>query len=943
MSYTVNSQYDYQLKISGSATIGRSGIVKPSPAHYTYNQYSGYAGVFSNVIGVSLTNSGHVYGIGTGAGVEFDAGGTVINNYYGIYGGGDGNGGSGVDFVGGKASLINSALIEGGSGGGSGVIFGQNAYGVVENSGRILGAVAAGYGVLGNNTYLHNEGYAVIEAGAGYPNGGRGGIGVALSGNYSTDISHNDANGYIRGGDGGHGTIGIGGAAVLLQNSAEFSNYGLIQGGDGSVQGGGNYYGGGVGIVLESGSILFQHGTVEGGTAAGTGTYAQGGTGVVLSGSSQATNGSGANIYGGGGGSYGSGGLGAQVVSGTTLYNEGGVHGGTGSSPTNGSQGGRGGDGVDGSGSGLLQNIQGVNANTTYSAFIVGGDGGTSLGVSGSVAPGTGGNGGYGVSVTSSSDVDAAFTNTGSIAGGNGGSGLTSGPGGAGAYVGAGAQLTNTAAGAYSQNDFTKSTSVATITGGNGGNAPLPDGSGGAGGAGLLLVGGATAASATNDGTITGGIGGAANADVVNSGSFETFTSGVGGDGVDTAGASYLKNDGTIAGGVGGSGHPAPSGYPEPNSDFTAEFVQSANGGVGVKLGSGTLINTPSGSITGGNGGLYDPAAGTPYTEGGGGVGVALDGGSLTTAGAISGGLGFNSARADSIQFGPEANATMVVDSGATFHGDIGGFAVGDKVDVTNLTPPGSSYYDRNSTFTLSTPEGPLTFTGTTDETFLFNTDGSGGTIVTMACFRRGTQILTDRGEMAIESLQIEDRVTTLSGALKPIRWIGRRSYSGEVAWGDRDVLPILIRRGAIAQNVPTRDLWVSPEHAMYIDGMLIPAALLVNGVSIVQEERVDEVTYFHLEFDAHEVIVVEGALSESFVDDESRQMFDNATEYHRLYPQAASQPARFCAPRVEDGYELEGVRQRLASRAGTAPRAGGAEMLAHRNRTGAAITQLRP
>ena len=172
----------------------------------------------------------------------------------------------------------------------------------------------------------------------------------------------------------------------------------------------------------------------------------------------------------------------------------------------------------------------------------------------------------------------------------------------------------------------------------------------------------------------------------------------------------------------------------------------------------------------------------------------------------------------------------MVVEAGAKFYGDIGGFAVGDTIDVTNLAPPGSSYFDPNNTFTLSTPEGALTFTGSTDETFLFDTDGSGGTYVTIACFRRGTRILTERGEVAIESLRIGDQVTTLPGAARPIRWIGRRSYSGDVVWGDRALLPILIRQGAIAKNVPTRDLWVSPEHAMYIDGILIPAALLVNG-----------------------------------------------------------------------------------------------------------------
>jgi hypothetical protein len=101
----------------------------------------------------------------------------------------------------------------------------------------------------------------------------------------------------------------------------------------------------------------------------------------------------------------------------------------------------------------------------------------------------------------------------------------------------------------------------------------------------------------------------------------------------------------------------------------------------------------------------------------------------------------------------------------------------------------------------------------------------------------------------------------------------------------------------------------------MYLDGMLIPARALVNGTSIRQEQSLSEVTYFHLEFDHHAVIWAEGAPSESFVDEASREMFDNAEEFHRLYPRNVRKPPDLCAPRVEEGRELERVRQRLAAR----------------------------
>ena len=132
---------------------------------------------------------------------------------------------------------------------------------------------------------------------------------------------------------------------------------------------------------------------------------------------------------------------------------------------------------------------------------------------------------------------------------------------------------------------------------------------------------------------------------------------------------------------------------------------------------------------------------------------------------------------------------------------------------------------------------------------------------------------------------------------------------------GRKDILPICIRAGALDDNVPRRDLWISPHHAMYLDGTLIEAKDLVNGVSIVQAEHVEKVEYFHIELERHDVIIAEGALSESFIDDDSRGMFHNAHEYRAMYPQdAATAIARYCAPRLDEGYELEALRGRIAA-----------------------------
>ncbi|HEY0912601.1 MAG TPA: Hint domain-containing protein, partial [Bradyrhizobium sp.] len=191
-----------------------------------------------------------------------------------------------------------------------------------------------------------------------------------------------------------------------------------------------------------------------------------------------------------------------------------------------------------------------------------------------------------------------------------------------------------------------------------------------------------------------------------------------------------------------------------------------------------------------------------------------------------------------------------------------------------------------------------------------------------MPCYCPGTLILTPQGERCVEELRIGDEVIVKSGIARAIKWIGRRSYNGRFLIGRKDILPICIKAGALDADLPRRDLWISPHHAMYFEneagsGLMIEAMDLVNGVSIVQAERVEKLEYVHVELETHDVIVAERALSETFLDDDSRAMFNNAAEYHVMYPDHAMQPAHYCAPRLNAGYEVEVVRRRLAERAG--------------------------
>jgi hypothetical protein len=181
-------------------------------------------------------------------------------------------------------------------------------------------------------------------------------------------------------------------------------------------------------------------------------------------------------------------------------------------------------------------------------------------------------------------------------------------------------------------------------------------------------------------------------------------------------------------------------------------------------------------------------------------------------------------------------------------------------------------------------------------------------------CYCRGTLILTDRGERRVEELVIGDWVLTAAGAAKPIRWIGRRGYDGRFIRGNRNVLPVVISAGALGDGVPARDLWVSPEHALYIDRLLVPARLLVNGLTIVQVEAVDRVEYFHIELDAHDVILAEGMPAETYLDCGNRLMFRNAAEYGAGASKGTA--GRSCALRIGEGAAAAGIRRRLLARA---------------------------
>lgn len=253
-------------------------------------------------------------------------------------------------------------------------------------------------------------------------------------------------------------------------------------------------------------------------------------------------------------------------------------------------------------------------------------------------------------------------------------------------------------------------------------------------------------------------------------------------------------------------------------------------------------------------------------------------------------------------------------------------FAAGDTIDAQGTVITSYAFDKAMGMLVLfdgTTRVGELQFKlpAGSDPTFVLTSDRNGGTNITLAapCFAAGTRVLTRRGEVAVEDLVVGDKVVTLSGkgpALKPVVWIGRRRVDIAGHTAPDKVRPVRVSRGALAENVPHRDLVLSPDHALFLDGMLIPAKVLANGATIVPDER-SEITYFHVELESHDVLLAEGAPAESYLDTGNRDCFANGGLFTVLHPDfAAKSWENACAPLAVSGARVAAVREGLRARA---------------------------
>jgi V8-like Glu-specific endopeptidase len=184
------------------------------------------------------------------------------------------------------------------------------------------------------------------------------------------------------------------------------------------------------------------------------------------------------------------------------------------------------------------------------------------------------------------------------------------------------------------------------------------------------------------------------------------------------------------------------------------------------------------------------------------------------------------------------------------------------------------------------------------------------------SCFAAGTRIATTRGEVAVEDVRVGDVVRLRGGRNAPVIWTGHRRVRCARHPRPHDVWPVRVCAHAFAQDRPRRDLWLSPDHAVFAHGALIPVRYLVNGATIVREPLA-EITYWHIELPHHAILFAEGLATESYLDTGNRAAFGEGGAV-ALHPDFARRvwQAEGCAPLLTEGPSVIALRRRLLARA---------------------------
>ncbi len=518
-------------------------------------------------------------------------------------------------------------------------------------------------------------------------------------------------------------------------------------------------------------------------------------------------------------------------------------------------------------GGGIAANASGggngyENGGSTVTAYGAGAGGGGGLGIAGGGGGGIGGGAGSkysgGAGGFGGGGGGFFYSGTGSNGGGPGGFGGGAGAGNGGSLAQGGFPANPNFGGFGGGGGGDKYGGYGGLGAGNGGKIGNVGGGGGGLGAGgdiFVQEGGHIAITA---GSFSGGAayGGAAGNDYA-----------TGGQGV--ASGIFLQGDFgtsqalTLAPGAGQT-----LTIGDAIADVMGTFGTANALTASLLVGPGTVLLTGANSYSGGT--TLEP-------------GAILVVGSATSAGSAGSGAITFAAPSDLLEIGMGGGATISLGN------TIVGLDVDDAIDLLGFAQTGGSPATMLFNGTLdqitleatiasvpshrilqldnSRPYNAAAFGATTDAA------GTGTLITYTACYLEGTRIATVAGEIAVEQLEVGQRVRLAGGGTAPVVWLGFREVDCARHPRPREVWPVRIAREAFGPGVPRRTLWLSPDHAVLVDGRLIPIRYLINGATIATEPR-EQVSYWHVELPAHDVVLAEGLPAESYLDTGNRDAF---------------------------------------------------------------------
>ena len=227
--------------------------------------------------------------------------------------------------------------------------------------------------------------------------------------------------------------------------------------------------------------------------------------------------------------------------------------------------------------------------------------------------------------------------------------------------------------------------------------------------------------------------------------------------------------------------------------------------------------------------------------------------------------------------------STLILDAPTAFGAAIGGFGAGDSLDLTGEDATGASISGTVLTVSLAGGGTQALNVVAGQDGVSFSATADGGLEVN--CFLSGTRIATPSGDVVIEELRLGDIVQTPDGAM-PIRWIGRRRINARRHPRPQAVRPIRIRANAFGPGEPRADLFLSPDHAMLFEDVLIPVKYLRDDMTVCAT-AIDDIDYYHIELHAHAVVLAEGLLVETYLETGSRGAFSNhsgAIDLHAIF-----------------------------------------------------------